>query len=54
MSGGRILSPFTGRRKRKAWNKIREKYMPQEKRQNLAEKDSMLQSRGIVRRMLRR
>ena len=32
-----ILSPFTGRKKRKAWNKAREKYMPEEKRQNLAE-----------------
>ena len=40
MSGGhkRILSPFTGRKKRKAWNKTTEKYMPEEKRQNLAEK----------------
>ena len=30
MSDGRklILSPFTGRKKRKAWNKTREKYMP--------------------------
>ena len=39
MSDGRklILSPFTGRKKRKAWNKAREKYMPEEKRQNLAE-----------------
>ena len=24
----RILSPFTGRKKRKAWNKTKEKYMP--------------------------
>ena len=41
MSGGRkqILSPFTGRKKRKAWNKTREKYMPEERRQNLAETD---------------
>ena len=23
-----ILSPFTGRKKRKAWNKTKEKYMP--------------------------
>ena len=39
MSGGhkRILSPFTGRKRRKAWNKTREKYMPEEKTQNLAE-----------------
>ena len=30
MSDGRkqILSPFTGRKKREAWNKTKEKYMP--------------------------
>ena len=41
MSDGRkrILSPFTGRKKRKAWNKTREKYMPVKRRQNLAETD---------------
>ena len=41
MSDGRklILIPFTGRKKRKAWNKTREKYMPEERRQNLAETD---------------
>ena len=32
-----ILSHFTGRKKRKAWNKTREKYMPEERTQNLAE-----------------
>ena len=32
----RILSPFTGCKKQKAWNKIREKYMPVKRRQNLA------------------
>ena len=39
MSGGRkrVLNPFTGREQRKPWNKTREKYMPEEKRQNLAE-----------------
>ena len=39
MSDGckRILSPFTGRKKRKAWNKAREKYMPVKRRQNSAE-----------------
>ena len=39
MFGGhkRILSPFTGRKRRKAWNKTREKYMLEEKTQNLAE-----------------
>ena len=39
MPDGRIqiLSPFTGRKKQKAWNKTREKYMPVKRRQNLAE-----------------
>ena len=34
MSDGRklILSPFTGLKKRKAWNKTREKYMPVKRR----------------------
>ena len=35
----RILSPFAGCKKRKAWNKTREKYMPVKRRQNLAETD---------------
>ena len=41
MSDGRkrILSPLTGRKKRKAWNKTGEKYMSEESRQNLAETD---------------
>ena len=41
MSGGRkrILSHFTGRKKQKAWNKTREKYMSEERRQSLAETD---------------
>ena len=41
MSDGRkrILSTFTGRKKQNAWNKTREKYMPEERRQNLAETD---------------
>ena len=40
MSDGRtrILSPFTGRRKRKAW-RTREKYMPVKRRQNWAKTD---------------
>ena len=38
MSGGR-LTPFTGRKNQKAWNKAREKYMPKERRQNFAETD---------------
>ena len=39
MSDGqkRIRSPLTGCKKRKIWNKTREKYMLQERRQNLAE-----------------
>ena len=41
MSDGckQILSPFTGRKKRKAWNKTKEKYMSVKRRQNLAETD---------------
>ena len=41
MSDGckRILSPFTGCKKRKAWNKAREKYMLVNRRQSLAEAD---------------
>ena len=35
----RILGPFTGRKKRKAWNKTREKQMPVKRRQNLSQKD---------------
>ena len=49
MSDGRklILSPFTGRKKRKAWNKTRKKYMPEERRQNLAEPDSPAGTRHL-------
>ena len=58
MSDGckRILNPFTGRKKGKARNKAREKYMLEEKIQNLAEKDKgqYLQSRRLFRRILRR
>ena len=35
----RILGLFTGSKKRKAWNKTRENYMPVKRRQNLAETD---------------
>ena len=35
----RILSSFTGHKKRKAWNKTREKCMPVKRKQNLAETD---------------
>ena len=31
------MTLFTGPKKRKGWNNIREKYMPEERRQNLAE-----------------
>ena len=37
--GKRILGPFTGRKKRKTWNKTRVKYMPVKRRQHLAETD---------------
>ena len=41
MSDGRkrILSHFTGCKKRKARNKTREKYMPAKRKQNLTETD---------------
>ena len=41
MSDGcrQIVSPFTGRKKWKAWNNTRKIYRPVKKRQNLAEKD---------------
>ena len=35
----RILIPFTGCKKQKAWSKTREKYMPVKRRQNLAVTD---------------
>ena len=34
-----ILSPFTGRKIQKTWDKTRQKYMREERRQNLAEID---------------
>ena len=33
------MGPFTARRKQKAWNNTREKYVPEERSQNLAETD---------------
>ena len=41
LSGGRkeILSSFTGRKKRKAFNRTTGKYMPKKRRQNLAVTD---------------
>ena len=35
----RIRGSFTGRKKRKAWNKTRVKDMPVKRKQNLAETD---------------
>ena len=58
MSDGRklILNTFTGHKKQKASNRTREKYMPEEIRQNVAETDrrSYYKTRGIVRSILRR
>ena len=57
MSGGhkQIPSPLICLKKRKAWNKTREKYMPEERRQNLTETDrgSYYKTRGMVRSILR-
>ena len=39
-----ILSPFTEYKKRKVWNKTRDKYVPEEGNQNLAETDRGLYS----------
>ena len=49
-----VLSPFTGRKKRKAWNKTREKYIPEERTQNSADTDmvSYYKTRGMVRSIL--
>ena len=51
-----ILSPFTGRKTRKAQNKAREKYMPDKRRQNLAEtgRGSYYKTRRMVKSILRR
>ena len=48
MSDGRklILSLFTGRKKRKAWNKTREKYMPVKRRQSETDRGSYYE--GII------
>ena len=35
-----ILIPFTGRKRRKAWNKTREKYMPLKRRQIRTDRES--------------
>ena len=54
MSDGRklILSPFTGRKERKAWNKTREKYMPVKRR--LTETDRGSYYKRMVRSTFRR
>ena len=41
MSGGCkwIVNSFIGNKKGTTWNKAREKYMPEERRQNLTETD---------------
>ena len=57
MSDGckRILSPLTGYKKRKPWNRTKEQYMPEERRQNLAENSgSYYKIRGMVRSIPRR
>ena len=57
MSDGckRILSPLTGCKKRKPWNRTKEQYMPEERRQNLAENSgSYYKTRGMVRSIPRR
>ena len=48
MSHGRklILSPLTGRKKRKAWNKTREKYMPAKRRQIETDRGSYYNKEG--------
>ena len=39
--GGKlVLSPFTGRKKREAWNKTRVKYMPGKRRQTETDRRS--------------
>ena len=35
-----ILSPFTGRKKQKTWNKTREKYVPVKRRQTEIDRGS--------------
>ena len=58
MSGGhkRILNPLSSRKKQKVWDKTREKYMPEERRHNLAEtaKGSYYKTRLMVRSIYRR
>ena len=49
MSDGRkrILSPFTRYKKQKAWNKIREKYMPVKRRKNaVTKRDHVTKTNG--------
>ena len=37
----RILTPFTRRKKRKAWNKTKEKYMPLQQTEDLITKKNV-------------
>ena len=50
-----ILSLFTGCKKQKAWKKTREKYILEERRQNLSETDRghINKTRAMVRSILR-
>ena len=41
-----ILSPFTGRKKRKAWNETREKYKPVKRRQTETDRGSYYSKEG--------
>ena len=41
-----ILSPFIGRKKRKAWTKTREKYMPVKRRQTETDRGSYYSQEG--------
>ena len=47
-----ILSPFTERKKRKAWNKTRKKYMP-EKEDRMKQIGNDITIKKIVRRIFR-
>ena len=47
-----ILSPFTGRKKRKAWNKTRKKYIP-EKEGKMKQIGNDITIKKIVKRIFR-
>ena len=48
-----ILSPFTGRKKRKTWSKTREKYLPVKRRQIETDKGSYYNKGDIVKSIFR-